>query len=501
MSHDPADEAGTPLLRRASRALGWSFLNTAVGRFGTLAIGIMLARLLGPKEFGTFAVALVALLVVLSFNELGVSLAIVRWPGHPRAIAPTVTTISTGASLVIYAVSFALAPAFASAMGDPSAADVVRILGVSVVINGLCATPAALMQRDFQQGRRMLVDQVNTWVGASISVALALAGLGAMSLAVGRLAGSLASAVLFLHYSPEPLRFGFDRNVARALLRFGLPLAGSSIIVCAVLNVDQLIVGHVLGATALGFYVLAFNLSSWPVAMFSQPVRNVAPAAFARLQHDPPRMRHGFMTSAGLLASVTLPVCLLLAGVAQPLIGFVYGAEWTRAADALVWLAILGALRILYELIYDYFVVLAKARVVFTVQVVWLAALLPALVLGAHLRGIFGVGAAHVAVGLLVVLPLYLRELGRVEIRARDLARRIALPLVAAGFTAAITATIAATVHPDVLGLLLAGLFTLGVIGALIWRQRSLLGTYLSPAREEAAVPAIAAEQVPVAAA
>ena len=79
---------------QASRALGWSFLSNAGARFGTLAIGVLLARLLGPHAFGTFAVALVALLAVLSFNELGVSLAIVRWQGDPAEIAPTVTTLS-----------------------------------------------------------------------------------------------------------------------------------------------------------------------------------------------------------------------------------------------------------------------------------------------------------------------------------------------------------------------------------------------------------------------
>ena len=85
-------------------------LNTLLGRLGTLAIGVALARILGPEEFGTFAVALLALLAVLSFNELGVSLAIVRWPGSPREIAPTVATLSTLSSAVLAAVTIAVAP-------------------------------------------------------------------------------------------------------------------------------------------------------------------------------------------------------------------------------------------------------------------------------------------------------------------------------------------------------------------------------------------------------
>src|SRR6478609_7789082 len=109
----------------ASRALSWSFVNTAVSRFGTLAIGIVLARVLGPEAFGTFAVATVALVAILSFNELGVSLAIVRWQGDPKEIAATVTTISVVSSVLLTTAGYFAAPSFASAMGDPSATEVV----------------------------------------------------------------------------------------------------------------------------------------------------------------------------------------------------------------------------------------------------------------------------------------------------------------------------------------------------------------------------------------
>src|SRR6478609_8518810 len=145
----------------ASRALVWSFANTAVSKVGTLAIGIVLARLLGPSEFGTFAVALVALAAVLSFNELGVSLAIVRWRNDPRTIVPTVNTLSVAGSLLFFCLGVAVAPVFATAMGSPEATPVIQWLLVSVVINGIVAAPAALLQREFRQATRTLIDQVN----------------------------------------------------------------------------------------------------------------------------------------------------------------------------------------------------------------------------------------------------------------------------------------------------------------------------------------------------
>jgi O-antigen/teichoic acid export membrane protein len=459
----------------ASWALGWSFVNNMTAKLGTLAIGVILARLLGPHAFGTFAVALVAMLAVLSFNELGVSLAIVRWEGDPADIAPTVATISVLSSVVIYVACFFAAPAFASAMGAPAAAGVIRVLALNVVIDGIVATPAALIQRYFRQDRKMIADQVNSWLGAAVSVGLAWNGFGAMSLAVGRISGAVAAGILFVAFSPQPLRFGFDRARARALFRFGMPLAGASIVVFAVTNVDQLVVGHMLGATALGFYALALNLASWPVSMFSLPVRSVAPAVFSRLQHDRTAMRSGFLSAAGMLGSATLPVCLFISGSAMPLLGFVYGPRWVPAAHALMWLAVLSGLRILYELVYDFFVVLARSRVVFTIQLAWLLALVPALIAGARVDGISGAGLAEVAVAACVVLPWYLSELSKVGIGRRALAARLWLPLTVAAAVGVSAAVAARTIPIDLAALAAGGAVALAAIGLLAYLMRHAL--------------------------
>lgn len=475
------------LLDRAPRALALSFLNTIAGRLGTLGIGIALARVLGPKDFGTYAVALIALMAALSFNELGVSLAIVRWPVDPARIAPTVTTISMAASTVVAGTAFLVAPSFASAMGEPSATGVVRLLALSVLVSGTVATPAALLQRRFMQERRMLVDQVNMWVGALSSIALAIAGTGAMSLAIGRLAGSTCAMVLFIRFSPEPFRFGLDRSQIRPLLAFGLPLAGASVVVFLVSFADQLMAGHVLGPTALGFYVLAFNLSSWPRDIFSQTLRHVAPPTFAHLQHKPEAMRSAFRGIVGLLAAVTFPVCLVLAGAADPLVRFVYGNAWAPAASALTWLALLAAFKILFELAYDYLVVVGISRTILGLQVITLAVLVPALYAGAREWGIAGVGAAQVVVAAGVALPLYLVLFRRAGVPARKLLGRLWLPGVAATASGVATLALAGAVDSHVAAVLLGGGVGLVALGGLVYRDRGELNRLRGVALSEAA--------------
>jgi PST family polysaccharide transporter len=470
-----AEPATGSVAHRASRALGWSFLNTVVSRFGTLAIGVVLARVLGPGEFGVFAIATVTLLAVLSFNELGVSLAIVRWPDDPSRIAPTVNSISVASSGFLTLLVIGFAPWISAGLGDVRATPVVQVMAVSILINGAVATPAAVLQREFMQKQRTIADQVNAWLGAFVSLALALAGMGAMSLAVGRIAGSLVSSVLLWRWSPIPYRFGWDRDVLPRLLRFGVPLAASSVVVFASGYADQVLVGSRLGAQALGFYVLAYNLASWPVSIFSQPLRAVAPAAFAKVQQDPERLTRTFLRVLGVLSLVAVPACLAISGAASPVIGFVYGEQWQPAASVLVFLAALAAVRIWFELVYDYLVVLGRSGSVLLIQLLWFAAAVPAMLLGITVFGAPGAALAQLVVVLVVVLPAYLVVLRGSGVPSLAAGRAVAVPVLAGGTVWVACWLIAGAAFQPAVAAVASGLLAVLVIAGLaLWRRDEL---------------------------
>nr|WP_275940811.1 oligosaccharide flippase family protein [Nocardioides zeae] len=403
-----------------------------MSKLAGLVVGIVLARLLGPSEFGTFAVAFVALMAVLSLNDLGVGLAIVRWPDDPRRLAPTVASVSVLSSAVL-AVGLALAAGpFATAMGAPGAAPAVRLLAACVLVNGVVATAAALLQRDLRQDLRLVVDQVNLWLGAVVSLVLAAVGAGAMSLAVGRVSGAVVSGVLLLGFSPLPLRFGWDRALLRRLLRFGLPLAGASAVVFGIGFVDQVLVGHHLGPASLGAYVLAVNLAGWPVHLLSGPLRQVSPPLFARRRDDQPAVRAALGSVARALLALAVPCCVALAASAEQVVHLLYGAEWAAAATPLRWLALGALVRIVAELLYDYLVVVGRTSWLLAVQLAWLVALVPAVAVGLRLGGLAGAAASSALVGLVVVLPAYALALRAAGTPVRPLLGAAALPALAA---------------------------------------------------------------------
>jgi PST family polysaccharide transporter len=435
---EAAAEADPDVAGRARRAVAWSWLNTVVGRVGSVVIGVVLARILVPADYGAFAVALIVLNALLSVNELGVSLAVVRWPGDVSRIAPTVVTLSAASSVLLLGAALAAAPWVAVALHAPGATGALRVLSCAVLIDAVTAVPAALMTREFLQRQRMLVDLAGFVVTAGLSVGLAAAGAGVWSLVCSALAGNLVNGALVVAAAPRRYRPGFDRAVARELLGFGAPLALASLLVFALLNVDYVVVGASLDAVQLGFYLLAFNLSTWPVTVFSAPARRVSLPAFARLHADggqapgPSRASAAFVPACTALVTATLPACLLLGLLAGPLVGLVYGPTWAPTAAVLPWLMVLAVTRVVGELAYDFLVALDRPRATLAVQAAWLAATAPALVVGAHLGGIVGLAMAHAVVCLTVALPGYALTLSRAGVSVVALLRDLARPGAAA---------------------------------------------------------------------
>jgi O-antigen/teichoic acid export membrane protein len=466
-------QARRPLTRRLAGGIGRIFLDAVSARSGTLVIGLVLARMLAPREFGVFGVVVVALLGAQSIGQLGTGSALALWRGGPETVAPTVTTVALASSAAVYAAMYAGAPALAASMGTPPAAQVIRVATLSVLIAGLVTAPRAMLQRR-APWLRVMIEQVDNWIGVAVTIGLVATGHGLMGFAAGRIAGSVASAVLFIAFSPRAMRIGLRRGQLRAVLHIALPFAASGLLAFAITNVDQIVVGHMLHPADLGYYVLALCLASWPVTVLSQPVRDAAPVAFARFRRGPQIVGSAFMSSANLLAALTLPVCVLISSLAAPLINLVYGPGWAPAAPVLVWLAPLATLRVFYALANDYFAVLASSRRGLIFQLMWLVTLVPALAAGAFKHGLVAVAVVSVCVALLFLVPWFLTELRPLAIWPRLPGAGLAVPIAVSAAVWLIVAAARRLGHGADLELAIGAAAALAAMGLLAFRLRTV---------------------------
>ena len=485
---------------RIAHGLAWSTVNSLVLRMGGFVVGIVLARLLAPEQFGVFAVALAVQAVLMTLADLGMSTDLIR-SESPREKAPTVATLALGAGGLL-ALSMALsAQGLADLLGSPEAGPVIAVMSVSLFLAGAGVVPYAALQRAFAQKKLFGIALADFVVGTSITIILILLGWGVMALAIGRLVAQ--SMVLILQYvlSGEKFRLGFNRSLAPSILAFGVPVAGANMLSWALLNVDSIAISRVAGATALGFYYLAFNVSNWPMNAIGQVVRSVSIPAFAQLRSRGPD--RAFSIALGPVWSVTLLAGLMIAVLAAPLINILYGSRWAEAATVLVWLGLFGALRTLVALAASFLLARGASRVTFVVQVIWIGALIPSILLGVTMGGIVGVGIAHLAVALLVVCPAYGVALAR---QGADLRAALAAlwPPILAAVPAGLVAVILLAVIPNAV----AGFFAAGFAGTLIYglvlsrwfRRRATLlrewasATGVSPAPDPITLPSVIAE-------
>jgi PST family polysaccharide transporter len=419
-------------LRRSIRAgVGWSLVNSCASKLFTVASGIVIARMIAPRGYGVFAVGFLVLTLITSVNELGVSVSILRWPTDPTAMARTACTLSFAMSLVLYASIALAAPFIASTLHTPTATIVIRLIGLNVVLDGISSVPNALLMRSFKQGRRAIVDAVAFVPGTAVSIGLVAAGWGAKGLAVGSLAGNLTAVVLVYILAPARPAPGWSPSDARQLLRSGLPFAATSALYLATLNVDYIVVGHLLGTLALGLYLFAFNLSSWPANLVSLALRRVTIPGFARIVDDERALLRAFTRSLHLVASFAVLSAVMLALLAPELVTVVYGRKWLPAAHALRWLALLGGCRVLLDLGYDVLVAANKGRALVCAQVTWLIALGAGLPIAAHFGGIVGVSIAHVVVAILIVAPAYGLALRGAGLPTKSVSIALGVPLFA----------------------------------------------------------------------
>src|SRR5262249_28475573 len=149
--------------------------------------------------------------------------------------------------------------------------------------------------------------------------------------------------VLFV---PKIYRPGLARSALSVLLRFGLPLAAANFVNYILLNVDYVLVGHLLGAVLLGIYVLAFNVASWPASLLGSMINSLSMPACSRVKHDINMLRNAIASAVRAVALIVMPVCALLVAVSRPLVLTLYGSQWTASAEVLSILAAYGAVSI-----------------------------------------------------------------------------------------------------------------------------------------------------------
>jgi PST family polysaccharide transporter len=324
---------------RTVRGMYWAYGSFVAGRALTLVATAILARLLDPRDFGLVALALVFTALLETVADLGVGQALVVAPEDEVADrAETVFVASVALGAALWGIVAALGPLAALFFDEPELSWLFGLLGLNFLLRGLGSTHYALAEKRLDFRARTLAELADVVVRGVVAIALAIAGLGAASIVIGYLAGTVALSATLWAVVPWRPRLRGRRSHLPGLVRLGAAYSGVDVLAAVSANVDYLFVGRVLGPAALGLYSIAFRLPDLLVMNLSLVAGRVLFPAFAAVARE--ALAGAYLLAFRYTMLCAIPLAAGLAALAEPVILALFGERWEGSVDALRVLAV-----------------------------------------------------------------------------------------------------------------------------------------------------------------
>lgn len=338
------DEPGPSLRARAVAGTRWtagSALAIAAIQFLQVAV---LSRLLTPRDFGLMATVLVVTGLAQAFGDGGLNGAImVRRIADPGTLS-TLYWTNVGFGFVVALLIVGVSPLIADFYRAAELEGLLAVASLAFVFNALSAQFRVLLHRDLHYEALARIDTVSAAVGFAVAVVAAALGAGAYAPALAYLVTSLAGAAQLVAVADRrwyPRRHWRRRDLDQ-VLDFGLMTTGSQVLNFLTFNVDYILIGRVLGPSALGIYVIAFQLIIAPVMRISPIVIRVILPLFVRRAGDPKALRRALLEVTRMLATPAFPLLTGLAVAAPQLVPVVFGDRWQESIPVVQVLAAVG---------------------------------------------------------------------------------------------------------------------------------------------------------------
>lgn len=418
------------LRQAALRGTLWSGVQQAGDKAIRLPVYLVLAHLLSPQAFGLVALAIVYIEFAQLFLNQGLTAAIVQRHALEREHLESAFWGNIVFAILLAAGSAAAAGPIAALLGQEALEPIIRWLSLGFLLSALSATQDALLRRELQF-RALAVRSIGGMAAAGVAaIALAILGFGVWSLVALQLVYQAVEVVLLWRASDWRPRFRFSARHYRELFAFGVNMLGVHVLRFARIRVDQLLVGSLLGTTALGYYSMARTILNGVAGLVSGSIGPVLWSTFARLQAEGERLARAIYQAAEMLALVTWPAYVGIAAVAPEIVEAFLGEQWLPSIPVVQAFALAAVAHSVNGLNLTAITATGAVRWRVRLEVLVAVASVGAIVLAVP-HGIAAVGWAFAGV-LYLMQPVELWAATRLlPIRAAVYLRRLALPIAA----------------------------------------------------------------------
>jgi len=408
-----SEERGSTSIRGG---VAWSLTSFVGTKAITFLATLVLARLLAPSEFGVLAAVLAFITLLELISDLGMKATVIYESERGVTVrVQTAFTLNLIFTLMLTALAVALAPAIAEFFGVPAETGLFRLAALDLLLRGLGNIHDALLLRDMEFRRRIIPQLTSNVVRAAVTIALAIAGLGADALVIGFIVGTAVWTLTLWVIKPFRPTLRIERSAIRGIAAYGGWASALQLLAAATQRADVAVIGAAIGPRALGLYTVAQRV---PELIVGNVTWNLSIVAFPALSQRRDQAGRALTdTTLNLIrfsALFGMTIGALLAVVAPPLIVVLFSEKWADAGGVMEALAIMYGLVCIVFPLGDTFKALARQRLMAGVNAVALPIAVGAMILAAP-AGVVAVAWARVAVTLaqaVVWIVLISRVLG-----------------------------------------------------------------------------------------
>ncbi len=346
------------LAKRAAR--GTMFV--VAGQYASMLINfgttVVLARLLSPTDFGVFALATFFFTFIDVTGKVNLDFALMHRQNVEGAAFPThfvLKILCSIASFVLAGIVGLVLPWFGY---QPIVSKVLLVLAAVGIIQAAGTTSWMVLEKELRFARTMSVTVMGIVLSSIITIFLAWQGWGVLSLVLGAIGNALfvtggmwlvspwrswqafartkgSDERIRAHFAGLRTLLVFDWDLAKWYLRFGSALVLGAYATIILFQFDNFLVGSFAGIAALGFYDRAYRFANLPTGLVTHVASRAALPIYAKVQEDRGRLSYAFRATLEVIASISLPLAVVLFVSAPDFVTFLLGDAWLPAAPIL----------------------------------------------------------------------------------------------------------------------------------------------------------------------
>jgi len=338
------------LKQKTVSALTWSFIEQIGNQGIAFLIGIFLARLLTPREFGQIGMITVFIAVSQTFINSGFKNALIRKKNCTDIDFSTVFYFNLVVGIILFFILFLLAPVISDFFNEPELKPITQVFGMVLVIDSLTLIQQTILIKRIDFKLQTQISVIASIGSGVIALIMAINGFGVWSLVVQRLVRqALNSVFLWLWNQWKPLLI-FDRQSFKELFGFGSKLLVSSLIDTLYRNIYYIIIGKYFSALDLGYYSRADNFKNLPSQNLNTIIARVSYPVLSSIQDDKLRLKNNYQKLIRGTTFITFILMIGMAAIAEPMIICLIGEKWRPSIIYLQMLCIVGMMYPLHAL-------------------------------------------------------------------------------------------------------------------------------------------------------